>query len=365
MKNLLITGFVALLFLPVKMFAQTTPQVPLNFGTWETFTTFNNKSLSPELMGRLCNVQWKQIEIEHGVYSWSALDTVLYRTANDSLPLIFMVYTKEDSPDWLYTTGGVPKVIERNEKGDSIGFSPYYQNMNYRNYFKEMVIRVQAHVDSLPWNVRQWIIGVQPCFGSTGDYISYKGIVDPQYELTSQEFFSLFKEFTLDYYNQYKNTVPKITMLSNPLNQGENQSNWLEENCPGGWIKTGSLGKAYQLNDELDKSMWLLDFLNVPRNGEYIRARSEIGGDGLTSGWWNACVYKNVFAVLANCIFWGVDWSNQNYDMIDDPNLDPAYFFFNRYAGQKDPATSTNAMCFLKDALDAADTDRFPENNFG
>lgn len=365
MKNLLIAGFAAILCMPVKISAQTAPQVPANFGTWETFTTFNNKSLSPELRGRLCNVQWKQIEQEHSVFTWDALDTVLYRTANDSLPLIFMVYTKEDAPDWLYTTGGVPKVIERNENGDSIGYAPYYIDTNYREYFSEMVIRVKEHVDSLPWNVRQWIIGVQPCFGATGDYISYKGIVDPQYALTSQQFLSLFKEFTLDYYHEYRNTEPKITMLSNPLNQGENQSNWLEENCPGGWIKTGSLGKAYQLNDELDKSMWLLDFLNTPRDGEYIRARSEIGGDGLTSGWWNACVYKNVFAVLANCIFWGVDWSNQNYDMIDDPNLDPAYFFFNRYAGQKNPSTSTNAMCALKDALDAADTERFPENNFG
>ena len=366
MKNLLIAGFAVMLVMPFISTAQSNPQVPDNFGIWETFTTFNNKALSPELKGRLCNVQWKQIESAHGVFSWDALDSVLYRTANDSLPLTFMVYTKEDAPEWLYTTGNVPKVIERNDKGDSIGYAPYYMDMNYRTYFSEMIARVKGHVDSLPWNIRQWIIGVQPCFGSTGDYISYKGIVDPQYDLTAQQFLSLFKEFTLDYYNQYKNTDPKITLLSNPLNQGENQMNWLESNCPGGWMKTGSLGKAYQLNDELDKSMWLLDFLNKPRtDGSYIRARSEIGGDGLSSGWWNACKYKNVFAVLANCIYWGVDWSNQNYDMIDDPYYDPAYFFFNRYAGQKDPATSTNAMCALKDGLDAADTERFPESRFG
>ena len=366
MKNLLIAGFVVMLFMPFVSTAQSNPPVPDNFGIWETFTTFNNKALSPELRGRLCNVQWKQIETAHGVFSWDALDTVLYKTANDSLPLTFMVYTKEDAPDWLFTSGNVPKVIERNDKGDSIGYAPYYMNMNYRTYFSEMIAQVKGHVDSLPWNIRQWIIGVQPCFGSTGDYISYKGIVDPQYDLTAQQFLSLFKEFTLDYYNQYKNTVPKITLLSNPLNQGENQFNWLETNCPGGWMKTGSLGKAYQLNDELDKSMWLLDFLNKPRtDGSYIRARSEIGGDGLSSGWWNACKYKNVFAVLANCIYWGVDWSNQNYDMIDDQNYDPAYFFFNRYAGQKDPVKSTNAMCALKDGLDAADTERFPESRFG
>ncbi|MEO8117315.1 MAG: beta-galactosidase, partial [Bacteroidota bacterium] len=366
MKNLLIAGFAAMLCIPLKSTAQTAPQVPDNFGIWESFTTFNNKSLSPELKGRLCNVMWKEIEPTPGVYTWDALDTVLYRTGFDSLPLIFMVYTKQAAPDWLFTTGNVPRVVERDAKGDSTGYAPYYMDTKYRNYFKEMVTRVRAHVDSLPWAIRQWIIGVQPCFGSTGDPISYKGYVDPQYQLTTQQFFTLFKEFSLDYYNAYKNTDPAITLLSNPDNKGETEWNWLEANCPGGWIKTGSLGKSYQLNDELDKSMWLYDVLNKPRaTGDYVRARCEIGGDGLSSGYWNVCKYKNVFAVLTNCVFWGVDWSNQNYDMIDDPYYDPAYFFFNRYAGQKDPVKSTNAMCALKDALDASDTVRFPENIYG
>lgn len=366
MKNLLLAGFAAILCMPLKSTAQTNPQVPDNFGIWESFTTFNNKSLSPELKGRLCNAMWKSIEPEHGVFVWDALDTVLYRTGFDSLPLIYMVYTKQDAPDWLFTTGNVPKVIERNADGDSTGYAPYYLNANYRSYFKEMVIQVKAHIDSLPWNIRQWIIGVQPCFGSTGDPISYKGYVDPQYQLTVQQFNTLFKEFSLDYYNEYKNTDPKITLLSNPDNKGEVLCNWLEANCPGGWIKTGSLGKSYQLNDELDKSMWLYEKLNTPRaTGDYMRARCEIGGDGLRSGYWNICKYKNVFAVLASCVYWGVDWSNQNYDMIDDPYYDPAYFYFNRYAGQKDPVKSTNAMCALKDALDASDIIRFPEDIYG
>ncbi len=366
MKNLLIAGFAAMFCMPQISTAQINPPVPDNFGIWESFTTFNNKSSSPELKGRLCNAMWKSLEISHGVYTWDALDTVLYRAASDSLPLIYMVYTKMAAPDWLFTTGNVPKVVERNDKGDSTGYAPYYLDMNYRNYFKEMVTRVKQHVDSLPWSVRQWIIGVQPCFGSTGDYISYKGYVAPEYQITSQQFFTLFKEFSLDYYNEYKNTDPIITLLSNPDNKGEMQWNWLEANCPGGWIKPSSLGKSYQLTDELDKSMWLYDVLNKQRaNGDYVRARCEIGGDGLSSGYWNVCKYKNVFAVLANCIYWGLDWSNQNYDMIDDPLYDPAFFYFNRYAGQKNPVTSTNAMCALKDALDASDTVRFPENIYG
>lgn len=39
--------------------------------------------------------------------------------------------------------------------------------------------------------------------------------------------------------------------------------------------------------------------------------------------------------------------------------------FYNKYAGQKKPSMATNAMCFLKDGLDAADTIRFPVNVYG
>ncbi|MEJ7672666.1 MAG: hypothetical protein WKF59_08120 [Chitinophagaceae bacterium] len=39
--------------------------------------------------------------------------------------------------------------------------------------------------------------------------------------------------------------------------------------------------------------------------------------------------------------------------------------FFNQYAGQRDPATATGAFCILRDVLDIADTDRFPESEFG
>src|SRR5919197_3183565 len=117
-----------------------------------------------------------------------------------------------------------------------------------------MIQKVHQHVETLPTAVRNKIIGVQGCFGSTGDYISYKGEVDQQYYLSSADFYMLFQEFTQYYYDEYKNTVPKIALLSNPRNNNDDGNEWVVQNCPGGWLKCGTLGKAYQLNDELDKS---------------------------------------------------------------------------------------------------------------
>ena len=68
--------------------------------------------------------------------------------------------------------------------------------------------------------------------------------MDAQYNLTANDFFILFKEFTQKYYDDYKNTNPKIYILSNPQNNGPNQMNWLTANTPGGWIKQVALVKV-------------------------------------------------------------------------------------------------------------------------
>jgi hypothetical protein len=365
MKNHLL--FLATAFLCLCSFAssaQTTDTTHYNYGIWQTFSSPVSRNIVPELQGRLCNFRWADLETAPDVWNWVQFDSDLAARAKDSLPIIFMVYTKQDAPEWLYSNG-VPKVTERDGIGNITGYSPYYNDTIYKRFFKRMITTVRQHVETLPDSVRSRIIGVQGCFGSTGDYISYKGTVDPQYQITAQGFFGLFKEFSQYYYDEYRNTNPKIYLLSNPKNTGADQYNWVVTNLPGSWVKCGSLGKGYQLNDEVGKSNWLYSIINSPQTGNYIRARSEIIGDGLSSGWWLKCRYKNMFALLCYDIYWGLDWSNQSVEQLNDPLFDSAFSFYNKYAGQKDPAKATNAMCALKDGLDASDAVRFPAGTFG
>ncbi|MEP6845815.1 MAG: hypothetical protein ABI861_07415, partial [Panacibacter sp.] len=346
---------------PPSTSAQTTGST-FNYGTWQTFGDPIDISKYPEIRGRLFNFNWKDLEISNNVWIWDSFDTELTKRAKDSLPFIFMVYTEEGAPDWIYQLG-VPKVtqIDRN----NITYAPYYVNSKYKNLFKRMVTTVLQHVEALPDSVRKWIIGVQGCFGSTGDYIGYKGTVDAQYALTAEQFYGLFTEFSLYYYNEYLNTNPKIYLLSNPQNNGQDQMNWLIQNCPNGWIKCGSLGKGFQLNDEVSKASWLYSLLNFPQNGEYIRSRSEVQVNPQDTGWWSEYRYRNMFALMAYCVFWGLDWSNQSPGQITDTHYDEAFIFYNKYAGQKNPGIATNAMCALKDGLNAADTNRFPVSIYG
>ncbi|CAN5502508.1 hypothetical protein BH10BAC2_BH10BAC2_28790 [soil metagenome] len=349
-------------FLPPSTTSAQTTGSSFNYGVWQTSGDPIDASQYPQVRGRLCNFNWKDIEVSNNVWIWDSFDIELAEKCRDSLPFIFMVYTEEGAPEWIYQAG-VPKVVQRD--GDVITYAPYYANNKYKNYFKRMVTSVRQHVESLPDSVRKWIIGVQGCFGSTGDYIGYKGTVDPQYALTGQQFFGLFTEFSLYYYNEYINTVPKIYLLSNPQNNGQDQMNWLINNCPNSWIKCGSIGKGFQLNDEVSKASWLYSLLNSPQNGDYVRSRSELQQNSSGNDWWSEHSYRNMFTLMSYGIFWGLDWTNQSPGLITDKQYDLAFDFYNRYAGQKKPSTATNAMCALRDGLNAADTSRFPIRTYG
>lgn len=366
MKNQLICLCVGILsFCTVPALSQVADLSKSNYGIWQTFGDPLSLSVNPEVRGRLCNFRWAELEPSNNQWEWKQFDSNLAVRAKDGLPIIFMVYTKEDAPEWIYSNG-VPKVSEKDRKGDVIGFAPYFADSDYKTYFKRMITTVRKHVETLPDSVRSKIIAVQACLGSTGDYISYKGDVDPQYQISNAGFYDLFKEFTQFYFDEYNQTNPKISLLSNPKNNGPDQAFWLMSNCPGSWIKTGSIGKAYQLNDEVSKSSWLYPMINEKNtDDEYVRARSEIIGGATGSGWWLKAPYKNMFAMMCYGIYWGLDWSNQGYDQISDKSYDSSFGFYNKYAGEKDPSQSAYAMCALRQGLDASDAAKFPVAQYG
>jgi hypothetical protein len=356
--------FTMMLFVTTAGKAQSINEIFANSGIWTDYGMPVSKQAYPEVKGRLVNIYWSDIEKSPNVWDWSAFDSDIASHTQDNLPVVFMVYTRMAAPNWIFNNG-VPKVTETDNSGNYIGYSPYYLNNNYNVYFKRMITTVRKHVELLKPSLRNNIIGVQACFGSTGDPIEYKGKVAKQYEITTTQFDSLFKVYSLCYYNEYKPLVPVIKILSHAKLYDSQQVKWLDSNCPGGWIKCPNINKGYQLNMELDKYQWLYDMMNKPCHGEYMKSRSEIIGAQLNAGWWTKSPYKNMFQVVCYGIFWGLDWPNETTDIIKNPKYDSAFHFFNKYAGQKVAPLATNALCVLKDALDASDGVRFPASVYG
>ena len=105
--------------------------------------------------------------------------------------------------------------------------------------------------------------------------------------------------------------------------------------------------------------------MNKPFNGQYVQARCEGNGSQLSAGWWTKNQYKEMFAIMCYCIYWGLDWPNEKAEFLQNSKFDSAFSFFNKYAGQKVAGTATNALCALKDALDASDSERFSSSQYG
>ncbi len=364
MKNhfTLLCVFCTCLFFHNSYSQVTNPKV--TYGIWQNCGGIINKFDYPELNGRIFNYKWKDLEITDNVWDWASFDNYIKDRVSDSTPIILMIFTKGNAPDWLYQKG-VPKVTEMDSKGNAISYCPYFADPTYKSYFKRMIDTVYKHIENLPLATRVWITGIQGCFGEEGDYIGYKGSVASKYQLSTNQLADLFKEFTLYYYNNYKNANPKITLMSNPANNGKDQIYWLLANCPGVWLKPTHLGKEYQANYEMDKAAWLLDVLNKKQSGEYVRGRSELSADNLSQGWWKTNTPRNMFSLMSYMVYWGMDWSNQLPEMVKNPLYTDAFDFFNKYTGQKDTVESTNAMCALRDGLDASDVTRFPEAVYG
>ncbi len=343
---------------------QTINKVSANDGIWEDYGTVVSAKTYPEFHGRLVNVNWSDIETSPDFWNWAIFDSDVNQHIIDSMPVIILVYTGSNAPNWMYSNG-VPQVNAIDSSGNIIAYSPYYLDNNYNYYFKRMIDSVCNHIQNYPSSTRNFVIGMQGCYGSTGDPIAYKGNVAPQYQITSVQFDSLFKVYSLYYYNDYQNLTPSIHLLSNPAPTDSSETYWLLSNCPGGWIKCGTFAKGSQINMELDKNGWLYNILNQPQGGQFVLSRSEIAGAQLYAGWWLEDHYKEMFGIMCYCIYWGLDWPNETSDMIIDHHYDSSFAFFNKYAGQKIPGLATNAVCALKDALDASDSIRFPSNVYG
>ena len=123
MKNKLLFSAILLLGILYDASSQIDTAI-LKFGTWQSFSGPLNKQTYPEIRGRLCNFYWQDIEPAPDVWSWTDFDNELSIRTADSLPVIFLIYTKEDAPDWLFQNG-VPKVNEKDASGVVTGYWPY------------------------------------------------------------------------------------------------------------------------------------------------------------------------------------------------------------------------------------------------
>jgi hypothetical protein len=219
------------------------------------------------------------------------------------------------------------------------------------------------YVNALPPELRERIVFVQCAEGSTGDGQPYKGKpLDQQYAISDET----WNDFRLEAWKRYRNAVPGIPILVNADANSDLESQWLLENMDVIALKQGMFSHGYIVSDNgarLAKHAAIE--AEAKKRGKSVLMRGEMDGELFVMGWSKrnipqALYWSGIFATHCRLDIWNIP-----YQALTDKANFPAFVFFNKYAGQKDPATAPAAFCALRDGLDASDFNRFPAAEFG
>jgi hypothetical protein len=141
---------------------------------------------------------------------------------------------------------------------------------------------------------------------------------------------------------------------------------WLLDHMNVIALKHGMFSHGYQVSDNTARlARFEALVAEAKRRGKSVLTRGEMDGELFVMGWAKqnipqALYWSGLFAAHCRLDMWNIPAKA----LLDEANR-PAFRFFNRYAGQTEPATAPFAFCALRDGLDASDFDRFPAKDFG
>jgi hypothetical protein len=326
------------------------------------------------------NQTWADIERKPGVFDWSNLDQALESAVKKNQFIYLSLGVGPDAPKWIYSQG-VPEVKTDNQIHDSWPVYPFYPSPEYKSFFQRLITEFGKHISSYPKEKQERIAFIQVKTGCTGDECAYKGdVIEKKYDLPVKS--PAWREFRLWAFDVFVQTFqgsaehPPISLMFNNASPGEDEGNgqgfqkeweWVMANAKGGvGIKIAGSGRGHHLSGERTKiTTWQPRLIGT--QGTPLFARSE-----MDQTWQRAWYQLN----LPLSFYWGAltglqggqsiwDISTSAMEACQEQGFDYSFYFFNRYAGQIQPHTATDAFCALHKGLDAADTKAYPEVEFG
>jgi hypothetical protein len=352
---------------------------PTAFGVWDRAEASDTKEYL-FLKGLAFNQAWKDVEKQPGVFDWSKLDQAMESAVQRNQFIYLSLGVGPDAPLWIYSKG-VPEVKTDNQIHDSWPVYPFYPSPEYKSFFQRLITEYGKHIRSYPKEKQERIAFIQVKTGCTGDECAYKGdVVEKKFDLPTKS--PAWREFRLWAFNEFVKTFqgasdhPQISLMFNNASPGEDDESgggfqkewdWVMANAKGGvGIKIGGSARGHHLSGEKTKiETWQPRLIGA--QGTPLFARSE-----MDQTWQRAFYQLNV----PLSFYWGALTGLQNGQSIWDissgalqackeQGFDYSFYFFNRYAGQIQPQTATDAFCALHKGLDAADTKAYPEEQFG
>ncbi len=353
-------------------FAQSS--VPLEaYGVWDR-SAGEFDSNNPDydyLLALSSNSEWEEIQpTSSSHFDWSETQSALQLAYDRGQMLYLSINPGPDAPEWVYDNG-VPKVTTLNGK-DKWPWYPYYLDPEFIIFYHNLIREYGRFLRTQPQHLLEKIAFIHVKTGCTGDEAPYKGtVIDSQYALSSAEWLdfrlSAFEQFRLAF---LEGTEPTIPLLFNSIDSSSNPEawNWVITNIGSGF---GFKGSAFVRGHHLSGARTFTEFwkpYTVNPRGVALFSRAEMDQT------WKKPFYQlneslgfywgAISGLNSGLTIWDVSSSALEQAAIN-PSIQDTFRFFNKYAGQIYPATSTRAFIVLHEGLDSSDTVKFPVDTYG
>ena len=356
------------------VFSQQQAALPISsYGIWDRGGYFLKKPSDTRynyFRGVQVELRWADIQPTNSTtINWSSFDANLQTCATYNKNAYVNILVGPDCPAWLYTTGGVPKVLT-DQTTQFSGQFPYYLNASYKTYYHNLISEFGKHIRSLSPALRSRVTFVQVMTGCTGDEVAYKGNpLDTQYKISAADWLQFrlaaFSKFKAAFHDGDQSTV--IPMLFNNIDPDNGEPvewKWVQDSIGSDFgFKGSAYMRGHHLTGELPfKTTWNPYQLNP--KGMVLFSRGEMD---------QSCV-KTMYNLNPRIgFYWGVlsglntglsvhDQSANATDLaLADPEIMSSILFFNKYAGQIFPQTATAAYSVFHEGLNSNNTLKFSE----
>lgn len=347
--------------------------VPVDaYGVWAKSSEYDPSDPDYDyLLALSSNSKWKDIQpASENHFDWSETQSALQLAFDRGQMIYLSIGPGPDAPEWIYDEG-VPKVTTKDGK-NKWPYYPYYPNRNYNRFYHNLIREYGKFLRTQPQHLFERIAFVQVKTGCTGDEAAYKGkVIDPGYEISKGEWL----EFRLKAFEQFRlafltGSKPKIPLLFNSIDSISHPEawNWVKSNIGSGF---GFKGSAFVRGHHLSGARTFTENwkrYTVNPQGLALFSRAEMDQT------WRKALYQLNESLG---FYWGAisglnsgltvwDISNSALDRAAiNPSIQETFRFFNKYAGQIYPATSTRAFIALHEGLDSSDMVKFSEAAYG
>lgn len=340
------------------------------WGSWNPQKV--TRQTHPLIKGVPMTLHWNRLEPRPGEFEFEKLvGEPLREAVKNDFFVHLMIWFAPDSPRWLYESG-VPevKVPERiNPQRLLVKKTfPYYLDAGYMRHYDRVIRALGRYVFSLDEALRDRIIFVQCAEGSTGDGQPYKGEpLNADYAIS----FERWGEFRVRAWGVYKDAFqpegakPIALLVNNDANRGP-EHDWLLKNLPSVGAKQGMFSHGYHISDTQKRLADWRDYVKEADGaGLSVFTRGEQDAEWKVCGWSSRNPPQGFYWSALFALHCGLDVWNIPQEASAGLYLNEAINFFNKYAGQHDPAKSPGAFCALRRGLDASDTATFSVSEFG